>query len=82
MNPKEKTNIDGIKIIISGRLNGAEIARKEMFINGKIPLHTFRHYIDYANKIAHTTYGTIGVKVWIFKEGLKDEESSKSNNQK
>lgn len=82
MNPKEKTNIDGIKIVISGRLNGAEIARKEMFINGKVPLHTFRHYIDYANKVAHTTYGTIGVKVWIFKEGDKDEDKSKPNNQK
>lgn len=82
LDPREKTNIDGMKIVISGRLNGAEIARKEMFIKGKVPLHTFRHYIDYANKVAHTTYGTIGVKVWIFKEGEKDEEASKSNNQK
>lgn len=69
----ERTKIDGIKIMIAGRLNGAEIARSEKFIKGKIPLHTFRHYIDYSNKVAHTTYGTIGIKVWVFKEGFKEE---------
>lgn len=73
MQSAERTKIDGIKIMIAGRLNGAEIARSEKFIKGKIPLHTFRHYIDYSNKIAHTTYGTIGVKVWVFKEGVKEE---------
>jgi len=68
----KRAHVDGIKIIIAGRLNGAEIARRELFISGKIPLHTFRHYIDYAAHTAHTTYGTIGVKVWIFKDGQKD----------
>jgi len=74
MQSAEKTKIDGIKIMVSGRLNGAEIARKETFINGKIPLHTLRHYIDYASTTAYTTYGTVGVKVWIFKEGVKDKD--------
>ena len=69
--------IDGIKIIVAGRLNGAEIARTELFVNGKIPLHTFRHFIDYAQREAHTTYGSIGVKVWVFKEGEKDFEPDK-----
>lgn len=68
--------IDGIKIIIAGRLNGAEIARKEMFIRGKIPLHTLRHFIDYAQHTAYTTYGTVGVKVWVFKEGEKEIENN------
>jgi len=70
----KRAKIDGIKIVVAGRLNGAEIARKEMFISGKIPLHTFRHYIDYSNQVAFTTYGTVGVKVWIFKAGRKDSE--------
>ena len=73
MQSAERTKIDGIKIMIAGRLNGAEIARSEKFIKGKIPLHTFRHYIDYSNQVAYTTYGTIGVKVWVFKEGAKEE---------
>lgn len=80
-----RAKVDGIKIIVSGRLNGAEIARKEMFISGKIPLHTFRHYIDYSNQVAYTTYGTVGVKVWIFKAGEKDGKASNKlteNNQK
>ena len=78
----QKTKIDGIKIIVAGRLNGAEISRSEMFVQGKIPLHTFRHFIDYAQREAHTTYGTIGVKVWVFKEGVKDTESEKTNQHK
>lgn len=57
----------GAKIFISGRLNGVEIARSEFFSKGKIPLHTFRADIDYAMLHAKTTYGTIGVKVWIYK---------------
>ncbi|GAB6278513.1 MAG TPA: 30S ribosomal protein S3 [Bacteroidales bacterium] len=56
---------EGIKIQISGRLGGAEIARREMFKEGRIPLHTLRADIDYARDEAHTTYGRIGVKVWI-----------------
>ena len=58
---------DGIKIQIAGRLNGAEIARTETFKEGRIPLHTLRADIDYATTTAHTTYGCIGVKVWICK---------------
>ncbi len=58
---------EGIKIQISGRLNGAEMARTEMFKDGRTPLHTFRADIDYALVEAHTTYGRLGVKVWIMK---------------
>ena len=64
----------GIKISISGRLNGAEIARTEWYREGRVPLHTLRADIDYGFAEAHTTYGVIGVKVWIFRgenlEGL------------
>lgn len=58
---------EGIKIGIAGRLNGAEIARSETFMEGRVPLHTFRADIDYALVEAHTTYGRIGVKVWVFR---------------
>lgn len=58
---------EGIKVMISGRLNGAEMARTEQYKDGRIPLHTFRADIDYALSEAHTTYGRIGVKVWIMK---------------
>lgn len=57
----------GIKVEISGRLNGAEIARTEWYREGRVPLHTFRADIDYSVSEAHTTYGVIGVKVWVFK---------------
>ncbi len=57
----------GIKVNLSGRLNGAEIARAEWYREGRVPLHTFRADIDYAAFEANTTYGKIGVKVWIFK---------------
>jgi ribosomal protein S3, bacterial type len=66
---------EGIKISIGGRLNGAEIARAETFKEGRIPLHTLRADIDYATSTAVTTYGTIGVKVWICKgEVIKRSE--------
>jgi len=58
---------EGIKIKISGRLNGAEMARSEQYKDGRTPLHTFRADIDYALAEAHTTYGRIGIKVWICK---------------
>ncbi len=58
---------EGIKIQISGRLNGAEIARTETYKEGRTPLHTLRADIDYSTSTAHTTYGCIGVKVWICK---------------
>ena len=57
----------GVKVRVSGRLNGAEIARTEWYREGRIPLHTFRADIDYGLSEAKTTYGVIGVKVWIFK---------------
>jgi small subunit ribosomal protein S3 len=57
----------GIKINVAGRLNGAEIARTEWYREGRVPLHTLRADIDYGFAEAHTTYGVIGVKVWIFK---------------
>ena len=58
---------EGIKILISGRLNGAEMARAEIYKEGRIPLHTFRADIDYAQAEALTTYGQLGIKVWICK---------------
>ena len=58
---------EGIKVLISGRLGGAEMARSEIYKEGRIPLHTLRADIDYALVEAHTTYGRIGVKVWIMK---------------
>lgn len=57
---------EGIKIMVSGRLGGAEMARKEMYKDGRIPLHTLRADVDYASYTAVTTYGSIGIKVWIF----------------
>ncbi|MDE5284651.1 MAG: 30S ribosomal protein S3, partial [Candidatus Blochmannia sp. A2] len=57
----------GIKVEVSGRLGGAEIARREWYREGRVPLHTLRADIDYSISEAHTTYGVIGVKVWIFK---------------
>ncbi|QCI22945.1 30S ribosomal protein S3 [Buchnera aphidicola] len=57
----------GIKVEVSGRLGGAEIARREWYREGRVPLHTLRANIDYSISEAHTTYGVIGVKVWIFK---------------
>ncbi|OGC82936.1 MAG: 30S ribosomal protein S3 [Candidatus Abawacabacteria bacterium RIFCSPHIGHO2_01_FULL_46_8] len=57
----------GVKILVKGRLNGAEIARQEMFSHGKVPLHTIRADIDYASRAARTSYGAIGVKVWIYR---------------
>jgi small subunit ribosomal protein S3 len=56
----------GIKIQVSGRLNGAEIARTEWYREGRVPLHTLRAYVDYGTAEAKTTYGVIGVKVWVF----------------
>lgn len=62
-----KSGAKGIKICVSGRLGGAEIARSEWYREGRVPLHTFRADIDYGTAEAKTTYGIIGVKVWIFK---------------
>jgi small subunit ribosomal protein S3 len=68
----------GIKIMVSGRLGGAEIARTESYREGSIPLHTLRADIDYGTAEAHTTYGRIGVKVWIYKgEVLPETKAAK-----
>jgi small subunit ribosomal protein S3 len=61
-----RSGAEGIKIMVGGRLNGAEIARSESYHEGRVPLHTLRADIDYAQSTARTTYGTIGVKVWVF----------------
>jgi len=63
----------GVKVRVSGRLNGSEIARTEWYREGRIPLHTFRADIDYGLSEARTTYGVIGVKVWIFKGEVFDK---------
>jgi small subunit ribosomal protein S3 len=62
-----RSGAQGIKIQVGGRLGGAEIARSEWYREGRVPLHTLRADIDYATYEAHTTYGVIGIKVWIFK---------------
>ena len=62
-----KQGAKGIRIAVSGRLGGAEIARTEWYREGRVPLHTLRADIDYATAEAHTTYGVIGVKVWVYK---------------
>jgi len=73
---------EGIKITVSGRLNGAEIARTEWYREGRVPLHTLRADIDYATAEATTTYGIIGVKVWLFKgEIFGHEKNSEDENQ-
>ena len=64
----------GIKIMVAGRLNGAEIARTEWYREGRVPLHTLRADIDYGVTEANTTYGVIGVKVWVFKGEILDRD--------
>ena len=75
-----KSGAKGIKTLVSGRLGGADIARGEGYSEGTIPLHTLRADIDYATSEADTTYGKIGVKVWIYKgEILEDKKGGNSN---
>ena len=64
----------GIRVNCSGRLGGAEIARMEWYREGRVPLHTLRSDIDYALSTAHTTYGAIGLKVWVYKGEIKDHD--------
>ena len=86
----QKSGAKGIKICVAGRLGGAEMARTEWYLEGRVPLHTLRAKIDYGFAEAHTTYGVIGVKVWIFKgevlvKGLapeKEEAPEKENTRK
>ncbi len=72
----ERAGAKGVKIIVAGRLNGAEIARTESLTSGKVPLHTLRADIDYAHGVANTIYGAIGIKIWIYKGEVfkKDKE--------
>jgi len=69
----------GVKIRISGRLNGAEIARTESLSQGKVPLHNFRADIDYGTDTAHTLMGTIGVKTWIYRGDVFKEQTAVTN---
>jgi small subunit ribosomal protein S3 len=71
---------EGIKINVSGRLNGAEIARNEWYREGRVPLHTLRANVDYGFAEALTTYGILGVKVWIYKGEVFDLETRDSGN--
>lgn len=68
----------GVKVRLAGRLNGAEISRSEWTREGRIPLHTFRADIDYGTAEAHTTYGVIGIKVWVFKGEVFDREEAEA----
>lgn len=70
-----KAGAQGVKVVISGRLNGSEIARREMLAQGKIPLHTLRSDIDYASVTARTIWGAIGIKVWINRGEVFDKKS-------
>ena len=72
-----KAGAKGIRTIVSGRLGGAEIARSEGYIEGSVPLHTLRANIDYATAEAMTTYGKLGVKVWINKGEILTEKQKK-----
>jgi len=86
----QKAGAKGIKVSVSGRLGGAEMARTEWYLEGRVPLHTLRAKIDYGFAEARTTYGNIGVKVWIFKgevlhkgvQAEKNEESTPSKKPK
>ena len=74
MTRAERMNGRGMKIIVSGRLNGADIARNEVSMFGKIPLHTLRADIDYGTAEAHTVYGIVGVKVWVYRGEVLPEK--------
>ena len=76
-----KAGAKGVKIIVSGRLNGADIAREEKLVDGKIPLQTLRSNINYSRGHAQTIYGVIGIKVWIYKGEYFDKKESKEKKQ-
>lgn len=73
-----RSGAEGIKVQVAGRLNGAEIARTEGYKEGRIPLHTLRADIGYAQSTARTTYGTIGVKVWVFKGEVVEDRRGRT----
>jgi len=74
-----KKGVKGVKIAVSGRLDGAEMGRREWLAKGKIPLHTLRSDIDFSRTTAFTTYGTIGIKVWIYKGEVFAEKRKLKN---
>src|SRR5665213_4259448 len=74
-----KAGAQGVKVQVSGRLGGAEIARTERNKDGKVPLHTLRADIDYANVEAFTTYGRIGVKVWVYRGEVLPDQARNEN---
>lgn len=73
-----RSGAEGIKIQCAGRLGGAEIARTEGYQEGRVPLHTLRADIDYSSVPAHTTYGTVGIKCWIFKGEVVDDRRGRT----
>lgn len=73
-----KLGVEGIKIACAGRLGGAEMARREWYREGRVPLHTLRADIDYGTAIARTTYGAIGIKVWVFNGEILPGEKMRS----
>jgi small subunit ribosomal protein S3 len=73
-----RAGAEGIRVKVGGRLGGAEIARTEGYHEGRVPLHTLRADIDYATSTAKTTYGTIGVKVWIFKGEIVEDRRGRT----
>lgn len=77
-----KAGAKGVKICVSGRLGGAEIARSEWYREGRVPLHTFRADVDYGTAEAKTTYGIIGVKVWIFKGEIIPQKKTKNDSER
>ncbi|MEX2054302.1 MAG: 30S ribosomal protein S3 [Candidatus Colwellbacteria bacterium] len=74
----QNREVEGIKIKLAGRLNGAEIARSEQLRKGRLPLTTLRANIDYGEHVAITTYGAIGIKVWLYKGDIFDKEEKKT----
>lgn len=87
MQGAQKSGAKGIKVSVAGRLGGAEMARTEWYLEGRVPLHTLRAKIDYGFAEAHTTYGIIGVKVWIFKgevlaKGIQPEKTEEPKRQR
>ena len=76
-----KAGAKGIKTMVSGRLGGAEMARTEFYVEGTVPLQTIRADIDYATAEADTTYGKIGIKVWIYKGEILNRKDKKVRNE-
>lgn len=81
MQRAQRAGVQGIKVQVSGRLNGAEIARTEWTREGRVPLHTLRADIDYAYVTAQTTYGILGIKVWVFKGEILPGQELEANAQ-